>query len=233
MKELAVKLKLPEKIVWAIKRHDWGVVKKYAQQQWNKDGYALMKRYDNAVNRVVSKFDELKGGRGLTRINADQRKEIARYCHTLGVGFLVKDMENMINERPQIKSLNYFLQGTDSKVCRWERIRLEKLAEEYEKEKAERNGLEKAVGKVLFGDGCFGKEGGIASAITPRNDEKAGIPIYRDNDSNIPEWLEKDEARLAELEKMDNSRMSVAERGEKALLKMRLGKIKSGKWKVK
>jgi hypothetical protein len=224
MKEIAAKLNLPEKIVWAIKRHDWGVVKKYAQQQWNKDGYVLMKRYDNAVNRVVSKFDQLKGGRGLTRISADQRKEIARYCHALGVGFLVKDMENMINERPQIKSLNYFLQGTDSKVCRWERIRLEKLAEEYEKEKAERNGLEKAVGKVLFGDGCFGKEGGIVSA---------GIPIYRDNDSNIPEWLKKDEARLAELEGMDNSRMSVSERGEKALLKMRLGKIKSGKWEVK
>lgn len=203
IKKIADFLDCPEKIVWAWKQKDWKVVKVYAQNQWNKDGYHLMKRYSGAIERIKDKFCDLKGYEGYS-LKGWQKKKIAFYCDALGVGYLVKDMEEMIQENQRIRSINYFLKGDSDQVCRWEEARLERLREKWRKEKKQ---YQKAMEKAA---------------------EKTGVKQELNKSQGKPEWVKNAENRLEELENKPDEDLTITERSEITTLKMRIRNYEEG-----
>lgn len=197
-KEAARKLGVHVAFILAIRRKEWGTVKYYAQQQWNKDGYVALRKNQNAVNRILKVFGELKGipdyGTDL-----EVKKKIAIYVQHLGVARLIDDIKDALKANPHIRTIKYFLQtGAGARECRWGNLYFQRQREIYEKEKEE-----------YLKDGLFFRDHIL-------EDE----PMKKIE----PEWVQNARKRLKELR--GKKLLTRAEIQERATLENRLEKFK-------
>lgn len=193
-REAAKKYRVHVAFIMAIKRGEWGAVKLYAQQQWNRDGWVCLKRNKNAVDRILKVFGELKGIPDYGT-DIEIKKKIAIYVQHLGVARLIDDMRDALKVNPQIRTIKYFLQtGGGAHECRWGNLYYQRQNEIYEKEKAEYR-----KDAVFFRDHILEDE-----------------PVKKIE----PEWVRSARKRLKELQ--EKKLLTQAENQERATLEMRL-----------
>ena len=129
---------VPVHFLVSIKRGEWGAVRGYAQHRWNKDGYALLKKYRKAVDRVLQVFIEEKNypDSNLVTISTEQEKKIAYYIHHLGIEAIIDDIRKACRENKRIRTINYFLTSEGGKKTgRWGMMYFDKMNVEWQKQK--------------------------------------------------------------------------------------------------
>lgn len=134
-KELARELGIPAEIIESIRRKEYGNVVRYFQDLRNEDGYAALKQYEPAVNRIVQVFVLGKNYPDNWTVSIETRKEIAKYVKRLGAAILINDIRKALSDYPQIRSLNYFLKSIDGKASRWAMLYIEERDKAYQKRK--------------------------------------------------------------------------------------------------
>jgi len=142
---------VPAHFLESIKCGEWGAVRGYAQHCWNEDGYVLLKKYRNAVNRVLKVFVLAKNypDTYLEKITQTQKKQIAFYIHALGMKTIIDDVCNCCRVNPRVRTINYFLVADKGKKTgRWGMMYFDKMNADWEKRKEEE--LNCHVGKNLF-----------------------------------------------------------------------------------
>lgn len=131
---------VPVHFLTSIKRGEWGAVRGYAQHRWNEDGYVLLRRYQNAVNRIIQVFMQEKNypDTYIANISQQQKKQIAYYINVLGVKALIDDIRSVCRENPKIRTLNYFLTADQGKkTSRWGMMYFDKMHAAWQKRKEE------------------------------------------------------------------------------------------------
>jgi len=131
---------VPVHFLKSIKRGEWGAVRAYAQSRWNEDGYVLLRKYRNAVNRVLQVFIQAKNYPDTYRekITQEQEKKIAYYINALGMKAIIDDIRKACCENPKIRTLNYFLTADKGKKTgRWGMLYFDKMNAEWQKRKEE------------------------------------------------------------------------------------------------
>ena len=142
---------VPAHFLKSVKRGEWGAVRGYAQRRWNEDGYVLLKKYRNAVSRVLKVFILAKNypDTYLEKITPEQEKKIAYYIHALGMKTIIDDVCNCCRVNPRVRTINYFLiADKGKKTGRWGMMYFDKMNADWEKRKEEE--LNCHVGNDLF-----------------------------------------------------------------------------------
>lgn len=194
-REAAREYKVHIAFILAIRRGEWGAVKHYAQQQWNRDGWVCLRRNQNAVNRILKEFGERKGIPKYTA-DKDTQKRIAIYVQRLGVARLIDDIRDALKTNPRIRTIQYFMQpAAGAGASRWGNLYRKRQEEIYAQEKED-----------YRRDGVFFRENVINEPV---------------NQKVTPQWVIDARKRLEVLRKKGLD-LDKVEMQERATLELRL-----------
>ncbi|NQV14496.1 hypothetical protein HQ531_03480 [bacterium] len=208
--QIAVNLKIPEGIVIAIRLNHWSTVKSFAQKKWNEDGYASLKRWAGAVDRILAKYQVLFGNPAFKPGTKEwtvqeTKKSIAIWIDRVGsLAPLIKDMEaaHLNGDRP--RTINWFIFRADGQACRWEMLWLDLMnirAEEEKRKELDWRPSDEDIPEEI--------KGFIKSAATPVT----------------PTWVASAKARLRVLSKfIQDNQSNAAMRREANAIEARLKK---------